>query len=206
MTDLAIHPLTPDRWDDFVALFESDSICRNCWCVATRLPGRVRSEMEPPARKARMAKEVKAGPPPGLLAYRGDQAVGWLAVAPRSATPDWNAGRKSSAVEAESDASNPAVWAATCFFVHRSARKQGMTGDLLAAATDWAKTNGAERLEACPMSHDDARSTVGLCVGPKRVFERAGFETVLERKPGRPLMRLILGKTRAANATKGSKR
>ena len=39
------------------------------------------------------------------------------------------------------------------------------------------------------MAHEETRSTAGLFVGPKRVFDRAGFETVLERKRGRPLMR-----------------
>lgn len=37
MPDLAIHPLTPDRWDDLVALFETDSVTRMCWCMSPRL-------------------------------------------------------------------------------------------------------------------------------------------------------------------------
>jgi GNAT superfamily N-acetyltransferase len=197
MTGLAIHPLTPDRWGDLVDLFETDSITRMCWCTLSRMtPAEIRAT-KPPERRKRMGAVVKKGPPPGLLAYKGDVPVGWVAIAPRSATPQWNIGRKSSAVENEMDATDPAVWAATCFFVRSGHRKEGMAADLLDAATAWAKNNGAERLEACPMSHDDKRSNVGLYVGPKRVFERAGFETVLERKPGRPLMRKEL-KTSAA--------
>ena len=197
MTGLAIHPLTPDRWDDLVALFETDSITRMCWCTLSRMtPAEVR-ETKPPDRRKRFGSTVKKGPPPGLLAYKGDEPVGWVAIAPRSATPQWNVGRKSSAVEKEEDATDPEVWAATCFFVRSGHRKQGMTAELLEAAIDWAKKNGARRLEACPMSHDDKRSNVGLFVGPKRVFERRGFDTVLERKPGRPLMRLKLKKPAA---------
>jgi hypothetical protein len=37
----------------------------------------------------------------------------------------------------------------------------------------------------------DSRS-IGLYVGSSRVFEKAGFERVAERKAGRPLMRLVL--------------
>ncbi|TIW21592.1 MAG: GNAT family N-acetyltransferase, partial [Mesorhizobium sp.] len=37
----------------------------------------------------------------------------------------------------------------------------------------------------------DSRS-IGLFVGSSRVFEKAGFERLVERKPGRPLMRLVL--------------
>ena len=65
---------------------------------------------------------------------------------------------------------------------------------LMAKAALAAKKNGGKRLEACPMAHDQKRSTAGLFVGPKRVFDRAGFETVMERKAGRPLMRLQLAK------------
>ena len=65
MTALAIHPLTPDRWDDFVALFEPDSICKMCWCVHHRLPAAIRRETDPKSRKTAMAKIVKKGPPPG---------------------------------------------------------------------------------------------------------------------------------------------
>jgi GNAT superfamily N-acetyltransferase len=200
---LAIHPLTPDRWNDLVALFETDSITRMCWCMVTRLTPAELREFPPPDRRKMFGSVVKKGPPPGLLAYKDGVPVGWIAIAPRSATPPWNTGRKSSAAEREADAIDPRVWAATCFFVRAGHRKQGMTGELLAAATAWARKNGARRLEACPMSHEDKRSNVGLCVGPKRTFERQGFSTVLERKPGRPLMRKELRKTVAKkSATK----
>lgn len=192
MTALAIHPLTPDRWDDFVALFETDSICKMCWCVHHRLPAEVRRETDSKSRKIAMGKIVKKGPAPGLLAYKGDEAVGWLAIAPRPATPDWNVGRKASAAELPEHAEDQGIWAATCFFVRKDARGEGVTSALLEAGTAYAKKHGAKIVEACPMAHEDRRSTAGLFVGPKRVFDRAGFDTVVERKPGRPLMRLAL--------------
>jgi GNAT superfamily N-acetyltransferase len=196
MTNLAIHPLTPDRWDDFEVLFNTDSMCRNCWCVHTRPAASVRKEMGADGRKAYIRKLVEEGPPPGLIAYQGDQAVGWLAVAPRGATPDWNVGRKASAAEHPDHADDPGVWATTCFFVRKDARGLGVTSALLQAGIDRARGEGARVLEAAPMEHDDKRSAAGLWVGPKRIFDRAGFETVLERKPGRPLMRLDLGRKR----------
>ena len=194
--NLAIHPLTPDRWADFEALFQSDSMCRMCWCVHTRPPAAVRKEMGAEGRRAYIRKLVEDGPPPGLLAYQSGEAVGWLAIAPRSATPDWNVGRKASAAAQPEDATDPGVWAATCFFVRKDARGVGVTSALLAAGAGWARASGARVIEAAPMEHDSRRSTAGLCVGPKRIFDRAGFETVLERKPGRPLMRLGLARAR----------
>ena len=192
MTALAIHPLTPDRWDDFVALFETDSICKMCWCVHHRLPAAVRREATSKSRKIAMARIVKNGPPPGLLAYKGEEAVGWIAIAPRPATPDWNEGRKASATELPEHGQDETVWGASCFFIRKDARGEGLTGRLLDAGTEYARTQGARTIEACPMAHDEKRSATGMFVGPKRVFDRAGFKTVLERKAGRPLMRLSL--------------
>ena len=193
MTDLAIYPLTPDRWDDLVDLFETDSITRMCWCMVTRLTGAELREFKARTTGRRCCCLWSSREkPPGLLAYKGEEPVGWIAVAPRAMTPEWNSGRKSSAVETEADATDAGCWGASCFFVRSGHRKQGMTAELLDAGIACAKKGGAERLEACPMSHEDKRSNVGMCVGPQRVFERAGFEKVLERKPGRPLMRLEL--------------
>jgi predicted GNAT family acetyltransferase len=202
MPGLTIHPLTPDRWDDLVDLFETDSITRMCWCMHTRLSGAELREFKPADRKKMFQSLVKQGKAPGLIAYKGKEAVGWIAVAPRDMTPDWNRGRKSSAVETEADAGDPSCWGASCFFVRSGHRKQGMTEELLAAGIQHARKNGAKRLEACPMSDEDRRSAVGMCVGPKRIFERAQFETVVERKPGRPLMRLRLTPAKTAPTKK----
>src|SRR5690242_15947560 len=114
MPDTTFHPLTPDRWDDFVALFETDSICRGCWCVYHRLPAAELKATPRDARKATMRNIVKKGPPPGLLAYRDGEAVGWLALTPRPETPGWNVGRKASAAFKLEDADDRGVWAASC--------------------------------------------------------------------------------------------
>jgi GNAT superfamily N-acetyltransferase len=201
MSELTIHPLTPDRWDDLVDLFQTDSMTRQCWCMATRLSGAELREFKADTRKKMFASLVKQEAP-GLLAYEGGKPVGWIAVAPRDMTPEWNKGRKSSAVENDTDATDPACWAATCFFVRSGHRKAGVTAKLLEAGIAHARKNGASRLEACPMSHEDRRSAVGMCVGPLRVFERAGFGKVLERKAGRPLMRLRLKTPTSKTATK----
>jgi GNAT superfamily N-acetyltransferase len=194
MARLTFHPLTPERWDDFVALFETDSICRMCWCMFNRMTPDQRKAAPGAERRAMMKKVVARGGKPGLLAYRDGEAVGWLAIAPRPHTPEWNIGRKASIVTEEADAHDEAVWGATCFFVRKDARGEGVTTALLDAGVAYAKTNGAKRIEACPMAHDEKRSATGMFVGPKRVFDRAGFTTVIERKPGRPLMRLAVGK------------
>ncbi|RVA77702.1 GNAT family N-acetyltransferase, partial [Mesorhizobium sp. M7A.F.Ca.US.006.04.2.1] len=54
------------------------------------------------------------------------------------------------------------------------------------------RQNGARLLEACPIDLSRDSRSIGLFVGSSRVFEKAGFERLLERKAGRPLMRLVL--------------
>ena len=133
MTGLTFHPLTPDRWNDLVDLFETDSICRGCWCVYHRLSAADLKVTPREARKTTMKKIVKTGPPPGLLAYRDGQAVGWLALTSRPETPGWNVGRKASAAFAPEDADDQGIWAASCFFIRRGHRGQGVTTQLLDA-------------------------------------------------------------------------
>ena len=44
-------------------------------------------------KRERFRAIVEAGPPPGILAYDGDTAVGWCAVGPRETLPQMNRSR-----------------------------------------------------------------------------------------------------------------
>lgn len=63
---------------------------------------------------------------------------------------------------------------------------------LVQAAIEHAARNGARLVEACPMLKAKQSKSIGLFVGSVSVFAKAGFETVAERKDGRPLMRKVL--------------
>ena len=133
-----------------------------------------------------------AGPPPGLLAYLDGRAVGWMQIGPRADVPEWNnAGRVSSPLVPD-DAADPAVWAISCFFLRTSARGRGLTHRLVAAGIGFAREAGARVVEACPIDQSKDTRSVGLFVGSTRVFEKAGFSAVANRKVGRPLMRYEL--------------
>ena len=64
--------------------------------------------------------------------------------------------------------------------------------DVICGGIAFARENGARLLEACPIDLSRDSRSIGLFVGSSRVFEKAGFERLVERKPGRPLMRLVL--------------
>lgn len=185
-----IMPLTAGLWPQFEDLFGKQGACYGCWCTHFRLPPARRRENDRESNKQFINTRIESGPPPGLLAFDDDQAIGWMQIGPRADVPEWNnAGRGSAPLVAE-EAADPAVWAISCFFIRSKARGRGLTHLLVAAGIDFARQNGARLLDACPMDQSKDSRSIGLFVGSTRVFEKAGFERVIERKPGRPLMRL----------------
>lgn len=187
-----IQPLTPDLWPAFEDLFGKQGACYGCWCTYFRLPPAARKANDSRQKKAIIRERIERGPPPGLLAFEGEQAVGWMQIGPRADVPEWNnAGRGSAPVD-PSHASDPTAWAISCFFLRTRARGKGLTHRLVGAGLAYARENGARFVEACPMDLSKDSRSVGLYVGSTRVFEKAGFARLAERKAGRPLMRYVL--------------
>jgi len=191
-----VEPLTPELWPAFERLFGRNGACMGCWCMYWRLPRKEYDAARGDAARRMMKKRVKEGPPPGVLAFAGDEAVGWLQIGPRADAPQWNTPRRVSAPLKPEDAADAAVWAATCFFVKPGMRRQGVTGVLLDAGIDLARANGARAIEACPVETEGRMDSTSLYVGHVGVFERARFKEIARRKDNRPLMRLELRKRR----------
>lgn len=191
MTD-RIVPLTPDLWPNFEDLFGKQGACYGCWCTYFRMPPKVRRANTSEHKKAFIKARIEAGPPPGLLAFNDGQAIGWMQIGPRADVPQWNNTARSSAPLDRADISDPTVWAISCFFLRSGARGRGLSHRLVAAGIDLARNGGARRVEACPMVLSKDQSSVGLFVGSKSVFDKAGFTIVAQKTANRPLMRLEL--------------
>lgn len=187
-----IVPLTADLWPDFEDLFGKQGACYGCWCTFFRMPPKARRDNSGADKKAFIKARIEEGPPPGLVAFEGDQAVGWMQIGPRADVPEWNNTARSSAPLDRAEKADPAVWAISCFFLRASARGAGLTHQLVAAGIDFARQNGAAKLDACPMELSRYASSVGLFVGSMRVFDKAGFAVVARKTANRPLMRLVL--------------
>lgn len=187
-----VRPLTPDLWPAFEDLFGKQGACYGCWCTHFRLPPAVRRENDRSSNREFIKARIEAGPPPGLLAFEGGQAIGWMQIGPRADVPEWNNAGRVSAPLLEGDEADPAVWGISCFFIRSKARGRGVTHHLVAAGIDFAREGGARSLEACPMDQSKDSRSIGLFVGSTRVFEKAGFSVAATRKSGRPLMRLAL--------------
>lgn len=192
MDEIRILPLTPDRIGDFEAVLGPQGACYGCWCTYFRLPPKARATLSGEERHALMIARIQAGPPPGLLAYRGAEPLGWMQIGPRADVPQWNNARRVSAPLPDGPADDPAVWAVSCFFLRSAARGLGLSHALVAAGIGFARSNGARLLEAAPMVKAKQSKSTTLFVGSAAVFQKAGFQTVAQVKEGRPLMRLVL--------------
>jgi GNAT superfamily N-acetyltransferase len=186
---LEVHPLTPDRWADLVTLFDRPGDPWGWWCLFYRLRSRDFEGGWGAPNKAAFAQVVADGPPPGLLAYRDGDPVGWCAVAPRSVYP-----RILHSPVLRPAADEPACWAIVCFYVRKQERGGGVAAGLLEAAVGFAAANGAEVVEGYPKDTGDGRRHANeLFVGSVSMFRAAGFEEVGRRSPLRPIMRRRLG-------------
>ncbi|MER8801426.1 MULTISPECIES: GNAT family N-acetyltransferase [unclassified Mesorhizobium] len=187
-----IAPLVPELWADFEDLFGRQGACYGCWCTHFRLSPAARRASNRERNKDHIKARIEAGPPPGLLAFEGGQAVGWMQIGPRADVPEWNNQGRGSAPIDPADASDPGVWAISCFFIRTKARGKGLSHRLVQGGIEFARENGARLIEACPIDLSKDSRSIGLFVGSSRVFEKAGFQRLVERKPGRPLVRLVL--------------
>ena len=184
-----IHPVTPDRWDDFLDLFGPTGAHSNCWCTWWVLTNRDWEEAGSVGRRAVIERLVADGSVPGLLAYDGDTPVGWVSVGPR----DRYARMMSPRSRAFKPLDEEPSWVINCFYIHRDRRGAGVATALLEAAVAFAADRGAARIDGHPK--DTGLKTISnsdLFVGSLEMFLAAGF-TEVERRNGRPVVRLEVG-------------
>jgi GNAT superfamily N-acetyltransferase len=177
---LAVRLLTADLWPALEDLFGKTGACNGCWCMYWRIGSAYRKRPRE-HNKAAFREVVRCGPPPGLLAFADDVAVGWCQLTPRDALPwldrDWRLKR----------VDNVPVWSLSCFYVRKGYRRRGVTSALIAAALHAAKREHAPAVEAYPLDGDVTSSA--SFTGYSSTFARAGFNTVVRRVPARPIMR-----------------
>jgi ribosomal protein S18 acetylase RimI-like enzyme len=171
---LEIYPLTPERWSDFVELFErrgprggyQNAPAYGCWCMYWR--DRTVGHGEP--KKQAMRGIVEGGDEPGLIAYDDGAPVGWVSIAPRET---YEALLRSPQYRPREDAKG--IWSIVCFAVDKGARGRGVHEALLTAAIELAFARGATAIEAYP--HLEKRDDY---MGHIELFRAHGFERVRE--------------------------
>jgi len=178
--NLKARPLTPELWPALADLFGPLGACNGCWCMYWRIGSAYRKQPRE-ANKAAFREIVKRGPPPGLIAFDGDLAVGWCQLTPRDSLPWLDRVWRLKRVD------DVPVWSISCLYVRRGYRRRGITSTLIAAALKAAKAAGAPAVEAYPLDADLTPSASGT--GYVSTFARAGFQIVACHTPPRPIMR-----------------
>ena len=180
---LRVRPLTADLWPAVEDLFEDGAASRRCWCMYWRM-GSAYRKRPPAGNKAAFHEIVQEGPPPGLLAFDGDTAVGWCQLSSRDSLLWLERTPQLRRVD------NLPVWCISCFYVRKGYRRQGVTSALIREALNAARNAGAPALEAYPLDGDLTSSS--SFTGLLSTFIELGFKRVERRVPPRPIMRHAL--------------
>lgn len=176
-------PLTFDRLADMDVVLGERGVARRCYCTYWRRPdGGFGDER---SNRARFSDAASGDRAPGLLGYVKDDPVGWVQVGPRADFPTLDRSRLLEPVD------DTEVWSVNCFVVRVGYRRKGVASALLRAALAFARSHGAETVEAYPV--DGVRSsTTDLYTGTMGMFTALGFAEVLRRNATRPIVRLDL--------------
>jgi len=109
----------------------------------------------------RLARRKRA---PGLLAFDGDEPLGWIAIAPRRELKRVEASRATPRVD------DVDVWVIPCITVRPAARGRGVAVKLIKAAVAYASEQGAPAVEAYPRAGSGRTKDDNAFIGPSRFF------------------------------------
>ena len=167
---IEVEPATTARFDDVAAMLgpkNPDSSV--CWCLSHRLDSKTNRELVGPARGEYVRRLCSRTVAPGVLAYEGDDVVGWAAVAPRSELP-FARSRKIPHVD------QLPVWSVWCIRVRPGHRGRGISSALLDGVVAYARSQHAPAIEGYPVDNKGEKVDLTMAyVGTRTLFERAGF-------------------------------
>jgi GNAT superfamily N-acetyltransferase len=167
---LEVRPATLTRFDDVATMLGPKNPTSSvCWCLSHRIDAKTNKELVGPERGEYVRRLTRRKVAPGVLAYDGDEVVGWAAVAPRSELPF----ERSTKIPHVDDLP---VWSVWCIRVRPGHRGRGIAQPLLEGAVDYARTHGAPAVEGYPVDNRGAKVDLTMAyVGTRKLFERAGF-------------------------------
>jgi GNAT superfamily N-acetyltransferase len=165
-----VEPATSDRFDDVATMLGPRNPTSNvCWCLSHRLDAATNRALVGPARREHVRDLTRRPVAPGVLAYDGDDVVGWAAVAPRAELPF----ARSTKIPHVDDLP---VWSLWCIRVRPGHRGRGIAHALVCGAVDYAASQGAPAVEGYPVDNQGQRVDLTMAyVGTRSQFERAGF-------------------------------
>lgn len=195
--EIRVVPAKHASCEDLLAVFGERGASAGCYCQRYKLaPGEAFGKFPRQERAARLRAQTACGDPDatetsGLVAYLGDEPVGWCAVQPR---PEYFGLLRVYKVPWEGrdeDRTDAGIWAVTCVLVRPGYRRRGVAYALARAAVDHARSRGARALEAYPMRTEAGRIMLDeIHVGAQSVFAAAGLTEVSRPGKRRVVMRV----------------
>jgi GNAT superfamily N-acetyltransferase len=140
--EMTIRKLSSENWNDFASLMQTDAQCSDCWCLNHREPAGCPTGTAAQAKMKQLTAENKVG---GLLAYQDQECVGWIAIDPMSELVGHDC----------QPAGKPNEWSIHCLFIKDGFRGQGISRQLITAAIEFAKSNGAKLISAFPIPEEN---------------------------------------------------
>jgi len=176
IADLAVHPVTEDRVDDWLRFFDHDAFADNadwasCYCLEPHVP----ATPDLPERlwrdsRANVAGRLRCGATFGYLAYVGGRPAGWVNASSRSdyglyqlVDPDGPAPRS--------------VIGVSCFVIAPPFRRHGIASILLDRVIADASARAASWIEGYPHNEPE-QSDAGHFRGPRSMYEARGFQSI----------------------------
>jgi GNAT superfamily N-acetyltransferase len=172
---LTIRPLTAARVDDVKTVMRG-TWGASCWDLFPRYTSAqqrelgISNEVKRRATLAKLARRRKNTA--GLVAYEGDEPIGFISLGPRQ---DFSRVENSRATPPVDDV---AAWVIPCITVRRGHRGHGVGVAMIRAAVEYAGKRGAPAVEAYPRAdgkkvHDDL-----AFIGTDAMFRKAGFRQI----------------------------
>jgi GNAT superfamily N-acetyltransferase len=158
-----------------------------CWCMYPRLAGEA-MHLGSKGRRAAMTGLARRRRAPGLLAFEGEEPVGWIAIAPRTELRRIERSRVTPRVDDED------VWVIPCITVRPSARGRGIAVALIRAAVAYAARWRAPAVEAYPRAGSARTADDNAYFGTEPLFRRAGFRVVRKPLSGQRVRRVTMRK------------
>src|SRR5689334_16088154 len=132
-----VHPVTPDRVDDFVAVVNPNRRANHCWCLSHRLTAAEVAALGGGSRESAFRALCGRTNPPGVIGYAGGEPVAWCSIGPRAENTRLSRSRLIRPLD------DVAVWSIICLVVRGGHRKMGHTTPLIEGAVAHAASRGA---------------------------------------------------------------
>lgn len=174
--EVTVHPVSKDRVDDWLRLFDHDAFAGNpgwaaCYCLEPHVPAPPEQpERAWRERRATVAERLRGGTTFGYLAYVEGRPAGWVNASLRS---DYGLfqGVDPGGPEPRS------VIGVSCFVIAPPFRQHGIASALLDRVIADAPARGAAWIEAYPHNTPE-EGDAGHFRGPRSMYDTRGFTPI----------------------------